>query len=122
MDAVCGGYLAGAELYNPLTGTFGITGSLDTARASHSATQGLILIAASDHNIGRLTSAELYNPTAGTFVSTGSLSTARNGHTATLLNTGSVLVAGGENCLRNSRDTNRRNGSHRKRNPRRPAS
>lgn len=42
------GYLANAELYNPATGTFTVTGSLNTAREYHSATllnNGMVLIA-----------------------------------------------------------------------------
>ena len=38
---------------------------------------------------------EIYNPTSQTFAVAGSLNTARYAHTATLLNNGTVLVAGG---------------------------
>jgi hypothetical protein len=41
--------------------------------------------------------AELYDPTVGTFTVTGSLNNTRDGSTATLLNDGTVLVAGGYN-------------------------
>src|SRR5436190_11612221 len=75
------------------------TGSLATARASHTATllpSGQVLVAGGRGNRGYLSSAELYDPATGSWSSTGSLGSARYAHTATLLPSGKVLVAGGQ--------------------------
>jgi len=80
-----------------VTAGFVLTGSLNTARASHTSTvlsNGMVLIAGG-YNGNVLASAELYNPATGTFTPTGSLKTARLYHTATLLNNGMVLIVGG---------------------------
>jgi Big-like domain-containing protein/galactose oxidase-like protein len=93
--------LASAELYDPVTQLFTVTGSLNTARYSHTATllnNGMVLIAGGT-TIGvpgqTLTSAELYDPALRTFTSTGSMRFPRTIATATLLNNGMVLIAGG---------------------------
>jgi trimeric autotransporter adhesin len=80
-----------------VTAGFVLTGSLNTARASHTSTvlnNGMVLIAGG-YNGNILASAELYDPASGTFTSTGSLNNARIYHTATLLNNGMVLIVGG---------------------------
>jgi len=95
--------VASAELYDPLSGTFTYTGSLNDARYAHTATllpNGQVLIAGGDGNNGYLLTAELYNPATGTFSYTAGgpgqgMAFARVGHTATLLNNGQVLMVGG---------------------------
>jgi N-acetylneuraminic acid mutarotase len=106
---VAGGYntgatainiLATAELYNPATGKWTLTGKMHTPRTGHAAAllaSGQVLVAAGENYSSSLTSAELFNPTSGTWTLTGSLHAARNQHTATLLANGQVLVAGGQN-------------------------
>ena len=96
--------VSSAELYNPATGTWSVTGSMHQGRSSldgygPSATLlpgGEVLVAGGeDANFNLLSSAELYNPAAGTWSRTGSMTAPRSGQSATLLNNGQVLVAGG---------------------------
>jgi len=90
-----------AELYDPATGTWSVTGNLTTHRAWHSAAllpNGKVLLAGGaggSNNSSILNTAELYDPATGTWSVTGSLIAARYGHTATLLQNGNVLIAGG---------------------------
>jgi FG-GAP-like repeat/Galactose oxidase, central domain/Kelch motif len=103
-------FVASAELYDPATGTWSVTGNLNAPRSSHTATllpDGRVLIAAGVFtnwapdkggfavSPTSLNSAELYDPATGTWSVTASLNTLRTAHTATLLPNGKVLVAGG---------------------------
>jgi hypothetical protein len=100
---------AAAELYDPTTGNFTMTGSLALSRAGATATlldDGRVLIAGGNpwseidpyFACGAGNSAELYDPSTGTFIPTGSMTTARAYHTATRLDDGRVLIAGGYDC------------------------
>lgn len=95
---------ATAEVYDPSTNSFSLTGAMGTARYAHTATplpNGKILIAGGFTSVSlsgasnALSTAELYDPTTGTFTPTGSMATARGGHTSTLLSNGQVLITGG---------------------------
>lgn len=93
--------VSSAELYNPSTGQFTLTGSMSTPRTQPIAAplpNGMVLIAGGDNaSYSPLASAELYNPPTGTFILTGSMTTARVNASATTLSNGQVLVAGGFN-------------------------
>ena len=78
---------------------FKATGSMGTARVSHTATSlnnGKVLVAGGTEASGNaVATAELYDPTNGSFSPTGSMGTARAHYAATLLPSGKVLVTGG---------------------------
>jgi hypothetical protein len=92
--------VAGAELYNPATGTFSATGSLITARCCYALTplpdgQALVAGGITSPFDTILASAELYNPATGSFSATGSMTTPRASPAATELPNGQVLISGG---------------------------
>ncbi|MBN9685841.1 MULTISPECIES: Kelch repeat-containing protein [unclassified Corallococcus] len=92
-----------AELYDPASGTWSVTGGM-SGRNGHSATlllNGKVLVAGGevypfppDPPRILLSSAELYDPTSGTWSATGSMTEPRSGHQATRLLDGRVLVMG----------------------------
>lgn len=112
-------WLASAEVYTPSTegpGTWAPTGSLLTARSTHTATRledGRVLVTGGipapptqklQGETGgggvpapALASAEVYDN--GTWAEVTGMNGARHGHTATRLNDGQVLVAGGNPTL-----------------------
>jgi len=94
-----------AELYNPSTGTFTSTGSMvDGQQGGHAATllkDGKVLISGGVlYPSGRglptgPTAPSLYDPATGKFAPAGHLNGTRQASTATLLDDGTVLIAGG---------------------------
>ena len=96
--------VSGAQLYDPAAGTFTATGSLNSSRINHTATllnNGMVLIAGGSDGSGNPPlgpapeDAELYDPANGIFILSAPLDYGRYGHTATLLQSGTVLMAGG---------------------------
>ncbi len=111
-DASSNTGLDSAELYNPTAGTFTATnGAMTEVRVDHTATvlqNGQVLLTGGRTGTGTgqvSATAELYNPATGTFAATGSMTTPRWNHTATLLNNGSVLIAGGRTTAGTYLDT-----------------
>lgn len=98
------GTIKTAEIYDPATGLWTTTGSMTQQRYGHTATRlqdGRVLVVGGCFTT-ELTSActiitEIYDPVSGTWQSGAYFPTgqARMNHTATLLQDGSVLVAGG---------------------------
>ena len=83
-----------------VSGTWGATGSMATARANFTATllqNGKVLVAGGGNLSGGLSSTEIYDPLTAAWTSTGSMHLPRMIHTAVLLPNGKVLVAGGCN-------------------------
>lgn len=93
--------LATAELFDPASGTFALTGSMTTPRIQHAAAllpNGKVLVVGGRTGAQAIATAtaEIFDPAAtGSFNPTGSMATARATPTATLLNNGMVLVTGG---------------------------
>jgi N-acetylneuraminic acid mutarotase len=97
-----GQYLASAELYDPVTGKWTLTGSMNEPRRAFSATllaDGRVLAAGGRFHDGTtyqyLASAELYDPSTGEWTRVAPMKSPRQYHTATLLGNGQVLVTGG---------------------------
>jgi large repetitive protein len=103
---VTGGYdwngspvcLASTETYQPGSGTWTTTRSMNTARYLHTATRltdGRVLVVGGELYGLALSSAEIYDPASGVWMPAASLGVARVCHTTTLLPNGYVLVVGG---------------------------
>ena len=92
-----------AELYDPATGKFTLTGEMTERRHKHAAIllpSGVVLVAGGSDSRdwhGEYSSAEIYDPATGDFHATGSMSTSRFKlpEAVVLLKSGKALIAGG---------------------------
>src|SRR5205807_2498843 len=97
-----GTILAAAEIFDPATKISTAVASLGTPRVAHTTTvlkDGRVLVAGGSDASGPLASAEIFDPASsitGFRPLTNTMGAARSGHTATLLNSGKVLIAGGD--------------------------
>ncbi|WP_165371466.1 kelch repeat-containing protein [Pseudolysobacter antarcticus] len=95
--------IAKADIYDPATQAFTITGPLGSPRAAATATllpNGKVLIAGGYIKTGvsaTTATAELYDPATGHFAATGSMASERQNATALLLPNGKVMIVGGIN-------------------------
>jgi membrane peptidoglycan carboxypeptidase len=87
-----------AELYDPATHTFALTGAMQAPREFHQAirlSNGEVLVAGGDDSLNVSRSTEVYDPATGAFGTDAMMEVARDNFTATLLDNGGVLVSGG---------------------------
>ena len=103
-ENVNGVSISKAELYNPATGTYAATGNMPSSRQEHVAvmlSNGSVLVSGGNNvtttTTTPLASCAIYNPATGAWAASSSMNSARADHTATLLHSGHVLAAGGDN-------------------------
>ncbi len=91
------------DIFNPSAGTWELIGEISVPRdglAAATLPNGAILITGGDNGAGTedsiLNSAEILDTASGLWSLTGSMAQSRQGHSATLMNDGTVLIAGGD--------------------------
>ena len=90
-----------AEVFDPLTDTWSVTGSMSTERRGHfmiRLTNGKVLVGGgTDYNQNPLSSVELYDPATGLFSVLPNMPSQRQYANTALLPNGNVIVIGGRN-------------------------
>jgi hypothetical protein len=97
-----------AEIYDPATRTFALTGPMQARREFHQATRlsnGEVMVAGGDDSLNVFASTEVFDPTNGTFRTDATMALPRDNFTVTLLGNGDVLVAGGLTGFTEGADT-----------------
>lgn len=97
-----GAHRSSAEIFDPATGTFALTGALSGGRHAHLQTRlldGRVLVTGGLNATGAQTSAaEIYDPATGTFTLLPRMTSARGGHLGIVLPDGRVLILGGHDA------------------------
>jgi hypothetical protein len=98
--------IASAEIYDPVSGTWTLTGSMSTARADPTAVRlldGRVLVAGGDSSEEepRFTSVEIFDPHTGQWTATGDMTTGRSEaeYAGVRLRDGRVLIPGGHTAF-----------------------
>lgn len=92
-----------SELYDPITDSWSPTGSLNVARRSHTAAllpDGRVLVCGGGDKVSTsqqmpIQSCEAYDVTTGVFTVVGNMTVPRSSHSQTVLDDGTLLLAGG---------------------------
>ncbi len=109
-STVNGAPLKSAEIYDPLSRRFSVTGAMNVARSAHSATlltlldppaiggslEPVLVAGGADGSGNPIGSLEVYDPISGTFVTdANTMATPRFEHSAVLIADDQVLIVGG---------------------------
>jgi hypothetical protein len=92
------GSIVDAEVFDPATGSYAVTGSLGVARSFHTTTallDGRVLVVGGGDTCASQCTAEVYDAAGVTSVPVGTLSVGRSAHTTTVLDSGLALIVGG---------------------------